>query len=323
MKQEIIIVGLAQIAPVWLNRQKTLDKMVRYIEEGGEKQCDLIAFGETLLPGYPFWVALTDGACFNDLVQKEMFAYYSQQAIEIESGHLDPVCTVCAKHQIATYLGIVEKAKDRGGHSVYCSLVYIDAQGVIQSVHRKLMPTYEERLVWAIGDGHGLRAHQLGSFTLGGLNCWENWMPQARTALYGMGEDVHVAVWPGSVRNTKDITRFIAMESRSYVVSVSGLMRRTDINQDIPYATQIIENCNETIADGGSCVAGPDGAWLLEPQAKIEGLFTVKLDHQRIREERHNFDIAGHYARPDVLKLNVNYERQNIIGTSSNIQRPM
>ena len=99
-------------------------------------------------------------------------------------------------------LGIIERPADRGGHSVYASLVYIDAEGRIRSVHRKLMPTYEERLAWSPGDGHGLRVHRLGAFTVGGLNCWENWMPLPRAALYGLGEDLHVAVWPGNLRNT-------------------------------------------------------------------------------------------------------------------------
>jgi hypothetical protein len=94
-------------------------------------------------------------------------------------------------------MGCIERAADRGGHSIYASLIYIDPNGTIRSVHRKLMPTYEERLTWSPGDGHGLRVHSIGPFTLGGLNCWENWMPLARAALYGQGEDLHVAIWPG------------------------------------------------------------------------------------------------------------------------------
>ena len=128
-------------------------------------------------------------------------------------------------HHIAVIVGRVERAEDRGGHSLYCSLVLIDSQGIIQSVHRKLVPAYEERLTWAPGDGHGLRVHHLGAFTIGGPDCWQNWMPLARAALYAQGEDVHVAVWPGSARNTSDITQFIAKEGRSYVLSASGLMR--------------------------------------------------------------------------------------------------
>jgi nitrilase len=210
-------------------------------------------------------------------------------------------------------LGCIERPADRGGHSVYASLVYIDAQGAIQSVHRKLMPTYEERLTWAAGDGHGLRTHRLGPFIVGGLNCWENWLPLARAALYGQGEDLHVAVWPGSVGNTKDITRFMALEGRSYVLSVSGLMRVTDIPADTPHRSIIAAGSSEILAGGGSCIAGPDGEWVVAPVANEERLIVATLDHRRVREERQNFDPAGHYARPDVLQLRVNRQRQSTI----------
>jgi nitrilase len=214
---------------------------------------------------------------------------------------------------MAIMLGCIERPTDRGGHSVYATLVYIDSNGIIQSVHRKLMPTYEERLTWAQGDGNGLRTHELGSFTVGGLNCWENWMPLARAALYGQGEDLHVAVWPGSLRNTQDITRFIAMEARSFVLSVSSLLRVADIPADTPYRSEIVSVASEVIADGGSCIAGPDGKWIVEPVVGEEKLILATLNHQHVREERQNFDPAGHYSRPDVLRLTVNRQRQSTL----------
>ena len=188
------------------------------------------------MPGYPFWPELTDGAKFESGVQKDLFAHYSSQAVDIAAGDLDAVCKLAALHTIAVYLGCIERPADRGGQSLYASLVYIDANGQIGSVHRKLCPTYEERLVWSPGDGHGLRVHDLHGFRVGGLNCWENWMPLPRASLYAQGENVHVAVWPGSVRNTQDITRFIARESRAYVLSVSGLMHADDIGDVFPHS---------------------------------------------------------------------------------------
>jgi len=220
-------VGLAQISPVWLNKQKTLQKVEDYIHQAGDLDCDLIVFGEALLPGYPHWLSFTKASEFNSKMQKEIHAYYIENAIQVESGDIDGLCQIAKQKKISIYIGTIEKAKNRGGHSLYCSLIYIDKSGIIQSVHRKLQPTYEERLCWAQGDGHGIRVHDLPPFTIGGLNCWENWMPLSRTALYGMGENLHVAVWPGEVRNTIDITRYIALESRSYVISVSGLMKAT------------------------------------------------------------------------------------------------
>jgi nitrilase len=204
----------------------------------------------------------------------------------------------------------MERAVDRGGHSVYCSMVYIDATGSIESVHRKLMPTHEERLVWAIGDGNGLKTHKLGPFTVGGLNCWENWLPLPRASLYAQGEDLHVAIWPGNQRNTEDITRFIARESRSYVVSVSGIMRREDIPDDLPHAELLRETADDVMANGGSCVASPTGEWLLGPEVNVESLRIADLEHQVVLEERHSLDVAGHYSRPDVTRLIVNRKRQ-------------
>lgn len=308
-----MLVGLAQIAPIWLNREKTLVKIIEYIQEAGNAGCSLVAFGEGLLPGYPFWIERSNGAAFNSAVQKELHAHYLANAVQIEAGHLDEICQLARQLHMAVILGCIERPADRGGHSVYASLVYIDQEGTIQAVHRKLMPTYQERLTWSIGDGHGLRTHRLGHFSVGGLNCWENWMPLARAALYGQGEDLHVALWPGSKGNTQDITRFIARESRSFVLSVSGLMRFSDIPPETPARSVITAEGDEFFADGGSCIAGPDGRWIVQPVVEEEKLIVAEIDHKHVREERHNFDPAGHYSRPDVLRLTVNRQRQSTI----------
>ena len=177
------------------------------------------------------------------------------------------------------------------------------------------MPTYEERLAWGIGDGYGLEVFPLGPFTLGGLNCWENWMPMPRAALHGLGEDLHVAVWPGAKRNTIDITRFAAIEARSYVVSVSGLLRKSDIPSDFPHREMVLDSFDsEIISNGGSCVAAPNGDWIIEPVVNEEALLIAEVDHREVLRERQNFDISGHYSRPDVLKLKINRDRQSVLG---------
>lgn len=306
-----LLIGLAQIAPVLLNREQTLAKVLQRVAEAAKASCNLIAFGEACVPGYPFWLEYSGVTAFNSPFHKEFHAEYVNQAVCIENGDLNRLCEMAGELGIAVYLGIVERPADRGGKSIYCSLVYIDQNGKIGSVHRKLMPTYDERLTWAIGDGNGLRVHKLGAFTAGGLNCWENWMPLARTSLYAQGEDLHIATWPGSKRNTTDITRFIAKESRSYVASVSGLMRKSDFPDGTPHLETLLANVPEYLADGGSCIAGPDGEWIIEPFCNEEKLLVTTLDHRKVREERQNFDAVGHYSRPDVLQLNVNRQRQN------------
>ena len=311
MNETTLKVGVAQVAPVWLDRDATARKVAGWIREAAAQGCGLVVFGEALVPGYPFWIERTDGARFESAVQKELYRHYVQQSVCIEDGDLDPILEAARDSAIAVYVGIMERAADRGGHSVYASMVYVDASGEIGSVHRKLMPTYEERLVWAIGDGHGLRTHRLGPFTAGGLNCWENWLPLARAALYAQGEDLHVAIWPGNLRNTEDITRFIAREGRCFVVSVSGLMRRSDIADSLPRSELLRETADEIMADGGSCVAAPTGEWVLAPETGEESLRVVELDHRVVLEERQSLDVVGHYSRPDVTQLQVDRRRQS------------
>ena len=306
-------VGLAQLSPVWLQKEATLERVKEAIDEAAGEGTELLVFGEAFLPGYPFWLAYTEGAAWDLPVNKELHAHYAQNAISIESGDLDLITEAAKMHNMAIYLGIIERPMDRGGHSLYCSLVYIDPNGNIQSVHRKLQPTYDERLTWSPGDGHGLQVHPLKSFTIGGLNCWENWMPLVRSSLYGLGEDLHVAVWPGSDRNTKDITRFIARESRSYVISVSSLMKKDDFPAGTPHLEKILNKAPDVLANGGSCIAGPDGEWLLPPVVNKEGILYQSLDFNRVLEERQNFDPVGHYSRPDVTRLVLNRERQSTL----------
>lgn len=309
----LLKVALAQISPVWLNKTETLIKVENSIIEASKEGVELIVFGEGLVPGYPFWLALTGGAEWDKKVNKEIHAHYVKNSITIEKGDLDVTCKLAKQNKIAVYLGVIERPLDRGGHSIYASLVYINQEGEIKSVHRKLQPTYDERLTWSPGDGNGIRVHSLNDFTVGGLNCWENWMPLPRAALYGLGENLHIAVWPGSEHNTKDITRFIARESRSYVISVSSLMTKNDFPKSTPHINAILEKSPDVLANGGSCIAGPDGEWVVEPVLNKEGLIIETIDFNRVLEERHNFDPVGHYSRPDVTKLLVNTERQSTV----------
>ena len=138
-------------------------------------------------------------------------------------------------------------------------------------------------------------------------------MPLARTALYAQGEDLHVAIWPGGIHNTFDITRFMAKESRSYIISASAIMRPEDFPENTPYLDKILSDNSGFLANGGSCIAGPDGEWIVEPCVEEERLITAVIDHQRVRAERQNFDPVGHYSRPDVLELKLNRTRQTAI----------
>lgn len=308
-----LTVALAQISPVWLDREETVHKVAGWIDKAAERDAQLVVFGETIIPGYPFWLAHTGGAEFDSKLQKEIHSHYLHQAVDLDAGHLDVLCDRAKKHGIHVMLGCFERPADRGGHTGYCSLVSIDSAGTIQNVHRKVMPTYEERLSWGMGDGHGLNVFPVGPFKVGGLNCWENWIPLLRSSLHGQGENLHVAVWPGSPRLTRDITRFLALEGRSFVLSVSGVLTREEVPENMPHRDLIVASVPETLADGGSCIASPTGEWVMEPADGREQLLVAELPLGTVYEERQNFDPSGHYSRPDIVRLHVNRERQSVL----------
>lgn len=204
------------------------------------------------------------------------------------------------KNNIMLMGGILEKESG----SVYCTLITIGPDGELLGRHRKIKPTYEERLVWADGDGLGLKTYPLKGTQVGGLNCWENWLPLARAALHLQGEMIHVAVWPGSIGLTKDITRFIALEGRSWVLSVSGLVRPQDLShltdEEFPMKKELMA-IKGSIQNGGSMIVDPTGKIVAGPLVDEEGILYHDVDPLKAVEERQNLDISGHYSRFDIF----------------------
>jgi nitrilase len=193
---------------------------------------------------------------------------------------------------------------ERDSGSIYCTLLTIGKDGALLGRHRKVKPTYEERLVWADGDGVGLRTYPLKNIKVGGLNCWENWLPLARAALHLQDEILHVGVWPGSLRSTQDISRFAALEGRSWVIAVSGLIRPTDfsrLKEDEFPMKQVMVSSDKSWQNGGSLIVDPTGKVVADPLLDEEGILYTDIDPMLAIKERQNFDISGHYSRFDIF----------------------
>ena len=299
-------IAAIQAAPVYLDREATFQKVLTLMREAASEGAELCVFPETFLAGCPVWPDLTDGARFNSPDQKAAYAAYLASAIDPEGPELAAIAEEAAKLGIFTYLGLVERSSSQG--SVFCSLAAIHPESGMVSLHRKLVPTHEERLIWSQGDGAGLRVHEWKEFRVGGLNCWENWMPLARFALYSQGEQLHVATWPGAPFLTQDITRFIAMEGRVYVVSAGGVLKARDIPDSFPLKKELLA-VRDRFLSGGTMIVGPDGQVIAGPVQDEETIVYADLDIQRVYRERQNFDPAGHYNRQDVFRLQVNRTR--------------
>ncbi|MCP3997763.1 MAG: carbon-nitrogen hydrolase family protein [bacterium] len=300
-------IAAIQASPVFLDSAATTDKMLGLIAEAAADGAELCAFGETFLSGYPFWLPSTGGAKFNDPQQKAAYAAYVRASVAADGPELAAISTAAREHGIFVYTGLIERAET--GASVYASLAAIHPDDGIVSVHRKLRPTHEERLVWAPGDGAGLTVHDWAGLKVGGLNCWENWMPLARYSLYAQGEQLHIAAWPGSSGITADISRFIAREGRVYCLSAGATLTADDIPADFPLRDEVLANGDRFLA-GESMIVAPNGTVLAGPISDEETIVYADIDIDVVLEERQNFDPAGHYGRPDVFRLMVNRSRQ-------------
>lgn len=297
----MVKVAIVQISPVFLDALKTWDKLESYIRQAHEEGASLITWGESLIPGYPLWLSQTNSSRFDNPDQKTAYKKYWEESIDFGSSQvLAGICDLAKDLDVMLMGGIAEKV----GGSIYATLITVGGSGEVLGRHQKLKPTYEERLVWADGDGTGLNVHDLEGVPVGGLNCWENWMPLARAALHRQGEIIHVAAWPGSAGLTKDISRFIALEGRSWVISASGLYRPTDFGHldkdSFPFKAHLEQNDGSWF-NGGSLIVNPRGEVVAGPLIDKEGLLVAEVDVGLCIEERQNLDISGNYSRFDVF----------------------
>ncbi|NHJ85141.1 MAG: carbon-nitrogen hydrolase family protein [Asgard group archaeon] len=297
----MIRVAAIQIAPIFLNAEKTWHKLKERIAEAKEESAELITWGETLIPGYPQWLWPSSEAKYNNSDQKKVYAKYWNESIKLDNSPIINNMKSLAKRLKIMFMGGIA---ERYGGSIYCTLLTIGSNGEILGRHRKLKPTYKERLVWADGDRLGLKTYDLKGIKVGGLNCWENWLPLPRAALHLQEEIIHVAVWPGSLKLTEDITRFIALEGRSWVVSASGLLRPSDfthLEESFFPMKKLMESRDKSWQNGGSMIVDPTGKIVAGPLIDKEGIIYADIDPLLAIKERQDLDISGHYSRFDIL----------------------
>jgi nitrilase len=289
----------------WLDKKRGTEIVLATMAQASAAQADLVVFPESYLPGYPWWAPRTDGARFEAPDQRAAYAYFLEAAVDMNGSEIRSIRQAAADFKIAVCLGTSERDLIAARGTVYCTAVMIGAAGQILSTHRKLMPTYDERLVWGIGDGHGLGAVDIGGTRVSVLNCWENLMPLARHTAYADGTDIHVSLWPGAPGHTELIGRFIGYEGRVWSVAVCGIYELATVPEDFPLKDALAKWPQPLPFRGGTAVADPTGSWILEPVVGREVLVIGDFDPRRADEARLDFDPVGHYARPDVFSVSV------------------
>jgi nitrilase len=295
-------VACVQAEPAILDREATLDRLEQLAAEAAGNGAELVVFPETFIPVYPSsrWAKAFAG--WQDDGAKRVFAQIAQNSIAVGSSSERRIAAAAQELGVWLVTGVNEVESERPG-TIYNSLLYHSPAGELVLHHRKLVPTNHERLVWGQGDGRGLHAVETGFGRIGGLICWENYMPLARFALYESGVEIYIASTADDGDAWQATLVHIARESRAYVVSPCHFQRASSYPADFPLASEL-EGAG-LLGRGGSAILAPDGSYLAGPLYDDEGILYADLDPSTLLAERQRFDPVGHYNRPDVLQLTV------------------
>jgi nitrilase len=297
--------AVVQAAPILLDRQLTLKRVVDHIDEAAVGGARLVAFPEAFVSGYPTWIwRLRPGGDMK--VVSEIHARAVANAIDLTRDDLAPVREAARRNDIWVACGINEIDGEYGRSTLYNTVVVIGADGEIKNRHRKLMPTNPERMVWGTGDASGLRAIETPIGRVGILICWESYMPLARYALYADGMEVLLSPTWDSGDGWIGTMQHIAREGRCYVVGCGTALEAGDVPQDFPAREQIFPDANEWVNDGDSVVVAPGGKLVMGPLRRQKGLLFADIDRSAVTAGRRVLDVTGHYSRTDVFQLHVN-----------------
>jgi nitrilase len=288
-------VACAQVEPVIFDRERTLDKLAAVSAEVAANGAELVLFPETFVPAYPSSRWARALAVWGE-GGKELWARLARASVTVPSAETERVAAVAREHSLILAVGVNEL----DGATLYNTLLVFTPDGELALRHRKLMPTNHERLVWGLGDGGGLGAIDTAVGRVGGLICWENFMPLARAALYESRLDVYLAPTADDSESWHDSIRHIARESRAFVLSCCVYQRASSYPPDVTIA-----DGPDLLGRGGSAIVGPNGEYLAGPLWDDEGILYAELDPDLLFAERQRFDAVGHYSRPDVLRVQV------------------
>ena len=302
-----VTVAIAQARPHYLDLPRSLDRCLTLLEEAAARGAARVAFGETWLTGYPAWLDHAPGAALWDSAPvKDLHARLRAHSVTVPGPVTQRIGEAAARLRVAVAIGINERVdRGPGRGTLYNAFLLFDERGQLVIHHRKLVPTHGERLVWGPGDGAGLHAAETQAGRVGGLICWEHWMPLARQALHDDGEDLHVALWPALNDAHLLASRHYAFEGRCFVLCAGLLMERSDMPAEISLIPPAGGESERLLVRGGSAIVGPDGRFVVEPVFDREALIVAELDLTALDRERMTLDVTGHYHRPDVLRLEV------------------
>ncbi len=316
-------VAAVQAAPIFLDADATVEKAVSLIEEAAGNGAEFIAFAESWLPGYPSWIFGAAG--WEDAGAKKVYRRFRENAVAVPSAATDALCRAAKASGVVLVMGMTERDSETVGGTLYNSLLYVSAEGTILGVHRKLMPTHAERIVWGQGDGSDLLVVETPVGRVGGLICWEHWMPLARFALHAKREEIHVAAWPevGDPEMHRFASRHYAFEGRCFSICVMGASMTAgalpdgfELPQAMGAADDFIQSASAT-APRGTTIFAPDGSVVAEAAAGEETIVYGDLDLGQIAEEQQALDVVGHYNRPDVFELRVDESaRRSVVWTN-------
>ncbi len=306
------VVAVVQ-AEVASDAHSGLESTAKLAREAATAGAQLIVFPETWIPGYPAWLDVSrDAALWDHPPVKAVYARIAANSIAVPGTTFDALAEIAREVGATLVVGVSERVGAGAGRgTLYNTLLTIGSDGQLLNHHRKLMATYTERLIWGAGDAEGLRAVDTPVGRVGGLICWEHWMPLARQVLHEGGEDIHVAVWP-TVKDIHQVaSRHYAFEGRCYVLAAGGLMRASGLPSELEPHPDRIAHPDQLILRGGSAIIGPDGEYVVEPVYDQPCILTAELDLGRIREESMTLDVTGHYHRPELFEFRLVHARRN------------